>query len=167
MIVRKSQTADLDKILQIYSYAREQMKKNGNPSQWGDNRPSQAVIEKDIQEGNSYAIEDEGEICGVFSFIIGIEPTYEMIQEGQWKDDSPYGTIHRLASNGKEKGIFLVCLQYCEQCISNIRVDTHKDNLIMQHLLEKSGYEKCGIIFVEDGSPRIAYQKCTSNNYDV
>jgi RimJ/RimL family protein N-acetyltransferase len=61
---------------------------------------------------------------------------------------------------------FLVCLQYCEQRISNIRVDTHKDNLIMQHLLAKSGYEKCGIIFVEDGSPRIAYQKCTSKKYD-
>jgi RimJ/RimL family protein N-acetyltransferase len=43
--------------------------------------------------------------------------------------------------------------------IPNIRIDTHRDNAIMQHLLEKNGFVKCGIIYVEDGSPRIAYQK--------
>ena len=27
------------------------------------------------------------------------------------------------------------------------------------HLLEENGFTKCGIIHVEDGTPRIAYQK--------
>ena len=40
-----------------------------------------------------------------------------------------------------------------------VRADTHADNKIMQHLLEENGFTKCGIIHVEDGTPRIAYQK--------
>lgn len=159
MEIRKSQKEDLETILSIYIYARAQMKKNGNPSQWGDNRPSEAVIVRDIEDGNSYVMEKNGKICGVFSFIIGDEPTYRHIENGEWENNDRYGTIHRLAGNGTEKGVFQACFEYCESCLSNIRVDTHKDNLIMQHLLEKYGYEKCGTIYVEDGSPRIAYQK--------
>lgn len=159
MNIRKSQKSDLETIMQIYAYAREQMRQNGNPSQWGDNRPSESVVIQDIEAGNSYVLEKAGRIVGVFSFIIGTEPNYEIIENGCWKNDAPYGTVHRLASNGEEKGVFRHCFQYCEQHFPNIRVDTHKDNRIMQHLLEQARYEKCGIIYVEDGSPRIAYQK--------
>ena len=45
-----------------------------------------------------------------------------------------------------------------EHCQS-LRADTHADNKIMQHLLEKNGFTRCGIIHVADGSPRFAYQK--------
>ena len=38
-------------------------------------------------------------------------------------------------------------------------VDTHADNKVMQHLLESEGFTRCGIIHVEDGTPRIAYQR--------
>lgn len=159
MNIRKSKISDLEKILQIYAHAREQMKKNGNPTQWGDDWPEKWAIEKDIEDGNSYVAEHDGNICGVFAFIIGEEPTYRVIEGGHWRDDKPYGTIHRLASDGSMPGVFESCLRYCEQVFSNIRMDTHRDNHIMQHLLEKYGYEPCGTIYVEDGSARIAYQK--------
>ena len=159
MDIRKSTKSDLADILQIYAYAREQMRINGNPSQWGSNRPAREVIIKDIEDGNSYVIEDHGKICGVFSFIIGVEPTYHIIENGVWENEDPYGTIHRIAGNGTGKGVLEACLKYCEQQIPNIRIDTHSDNLIMQHLLHKFGYVKCGTIYVEDESPRIAYQK--------
>lgn len=29
----------------------------------------------------------------------------------------------------------------------------------MQQVFEKNGFERCGIIYVEDGSPRIGYQR--------
>jgi RimJ/RimL family protein N-acetyltransferase len=159
--VRKTKPEDLESVMRVYAYAREQMKKNGNPTQWGEDRPGENTIVSDIEAGNSYVVagEGDGEICGVFAFIIGDDPTYRKIENGAWKNDHTYGTIHRLASNGKEKGIFQACLQFCEQCIPDIRADTHQNNRIMQYLLEKAGYERCGIIFVEDGSPRIAYQK--------
>ncbi len=159
MNIRTSNMADLDRILQIYEYAREQMRQNGNPNQWKNNRPSKETVIWDIEHNHSYVIEANGRICGVFSFIIGEEPTYKTILEGNWKNTNTYGTIHRIASDGSVKGILKECLKYCESKISNIKIDTHQDNLIMQHLLEKNGFERCGIIFVEDGTTRIAYQK--------
>ena len=158
MEIRKAELIDVEKIKAIYQYARKQMKLNGNPTQWGDKHPEEAVMIEDIQSGNSYIIEEQGIICGVFAFIVGVEPTYQKI-DGAWKNEEQYGTIHRVASNGIVKGVLKKCLDYCEKRISNVRIDTHNDNKIMQHLLEKNGYEKCGIIYVADGSPRIAYQR--------
>ena len=150
MRIRKTQIEDIERVLQIYQYAREQMKVNGNPNQWGDNRPSRETIENDIIQRNSYVMEEDGKVHGVFVFIVGEEPTYQMIEQGGWLNDMPYGTIHRIASDGSVPGMLGECLNYCENIISNIRIDTHRDNKIMQHLIEKHGFQKCGIIYVED-----------------
>lgn len=159
MIIRHSGPNELEQICQIYACARDRMRKGGNPSQWGNNRPSVPVLVRDIQNGCSYVITEKDKLCGVFSLIIGTDPAYQVIQQGSWLNEAPYGTIHRLAGNGSVKGIFSACLSYCLSQIPNIRIDTHRDNLIMQHLLTKNGFTRCGIVHVEDGSERIAYQK--------
>ena len=82
------------------------------------------------------------------------------IEDGQWLDDTlPYGTVHRLASAGKHKGVASAVLDWSMEHCQSLRADTHADNKIMQHLLEKNGFTRCGIIHVADGSPRFAYQK--------
>lgn len=159
MIIRKAVPEDINTLLSIYEYAREEMRNSGNPDQWKHNYPPREMIESDIHNRNSYVITDNGEIGAVFVFVIGEDPSYERIEDGQWLNQETYGTIHRMAGNGKIKGVFQFCQQYCESVISNIRADTHACNHIMQHLLEKNGYQKCGRIYVADGSPRIAYQK--------
>ncbi len=161
MNIRKPDMSELDSILHIYAYAREQMKKNGNPSQWGNDKPEPKTIIQDIKRGNNYIVEAAGRICGVFALLFGEDPTYQMI-EGKWLNDKPYGAVHRVASDGSVKGILKECLDFCEKQAGNIRIDTHADNTIMQHLLEKYGYTECGIIYAEDNTPRIAYQKCTA-----
>ena len=158
MTVRRSKIEDIKSIMPIYDYAREQMANSGNPTQWIDGYPSQDIILNDIANDSSYIIESKGKIVGVFTFIIGIDPTYQKI-DGKWLDDAPYGTIHRLASDGTEKGIFIECLNFCKSKISNIRLDTHNDNKIMRHLLDKTGFTQCGFIIGRDGAQRIAYQK--------
>lgn len=160
MIIRKARPDDLDACMKIYAYAREAMRKSGNPSQWGDSRPAVETVQNDIACGNLYVIEDE-QILGVFAFIKGADPTYARIENGDWLNDEPYGTIHRIASSGVKKGVMKRALDYCEAQVGNVRVDTHKDNKIMQHILEKNGYNRTGIIYIADGSPRIAYQKVT------
>jgi RimJ/RimL family protein N-acetyltransferase len=40
-----------------------------------------------------------------------------------------------------------------------MRCDTHKDNKIMQHTLEKNGYKYCGVIYLDNGDARVAYEK--------
>lgn len=159
MTIKTAVMDELGEILEIYAFAREQMKNSGNKKQWGNNQPSLETIKEDIGKNQMYVIRDEDSICGVFSFIMGIDPTYQKIDDGAWLNDEPYGTIHRVASAGKRPGILPQVLQFCEDKIANIRIDTHEDNKIMQHILEREGYKKCGRIYVEDGSPRIAYQK--------
>ena len=157
MNIRKAEQKDLEKILEIYAYARDFMKRTGNPTQWGDEYPKEEMLRDDIEKGNLYVCEENDGIKGVFAFIAGIEPTYSYIEKGSWKNDEPYGTVHRIASCGEAK-IFGLCIDFCKSKIENVRIDTHFDNKIMQRLIERNGFEKCGVIYVEDGSPRIAYQ---------
>ena len=153
--IRHTGSNDLANVMRIYEHARAQMKTNGNSNQWRDACPPKTLIIDDIK--NSYVIGKGGVIFGVFAFIIGDDSTYQRI-EGEWKNNAPYGSIHRIANNGMMRGVFPACVKFCEAKIFNLRVDTHHDNKLMRHQIEKSGFEKCGIIYIEDGSSRIAYQ---------
>ena len=90
--------------------------------------------------------------------IPGEDPTYEVIQ-GAWLNDRPYCAVHRVASRGEVPGVATQILTWCLEFCGNVRIDTHDDNLPMQRVLEKNGFVHCGRIWIEDGSPRIAYQK--------
>ena len=50
-------------------------------------------------------------------------------------------------------------MNFCFSHDANIRIDTHKDNRIMQHNIEKHGFTYCGIIYLANGDERLAYQK--------
>lgn len=158
MQVRRAQTEDIGRLMEIYRYAKQYMKDSGNPTQWSDGYPQKEIIENDIRAGQCYVCEEGKELHGVFVLALGEEPTYHVIEGGAWKNEEPYGTIHRLASDGRYRGIFAQCLAFGRSKIKNLRADTHKDNKTMQHLLEKNGFERCGIIYVGDGTQRIAYQ---------
>ncbi len=160
MIIRTSTITDLPEILKTFAYAREQMRLTGNPTQWGNTSPAIDLILRDLETGYGHVIEENGEIVGVFSFIIGEDPAYREIWDGPgWPNNEPYGTIHRIASNGKAKGIFAACVTWCEQRMDNIRVDTHADNAPMQHLARKYGFQRCGVIRTTNGTLRTAFHK--------
>ena len=110
---------------------------------------------------------DDDAIVGVFYFDFGsdIEPTYRRIVDGNWADNSPYGVVHRIASSGTAKGVGAACINWAfEQC-GHMRIDTHGDNVVMQHLLEKLGFERRGTIYVEeDNYPRLAYEKTSEKS---
>ena len=153
--IRKSKIDDLDRILEIYEIARDFMKKSGNSTQWGDSYPDRALVKEDIENEISYVAENAGNICAVFVFYIGKEQSYEnFIVE---KND--YGIIHRVASDGSMKGVVSEAYNFVKNEISNIKIDTHKNNISMQTALAKLGFRKCGIIYPEYGGERILYQK--------
>ena len=164
MKIRQSAEKDIERIMELYSYARKYMAEHGNPNQWGPtNWPPEDLIRNDIRSKNSYVcLNDEGEVIGTFFFTDGedIEPTYKNITEGSWLDDSSYGVIHRLAGDGSEKGIGAFCINWAfEQC-GHIRIDTHGENTVMQNLVKKLGFVRCGTIYVEqDEYPRLAFEK--------
>lgn len=158
-MIRLATYNDLNEILNIYSYARAFMSEKGNPTQWAEDYPPLSLLKKDIEQSQLFVIEENNAICCVFAFIIGVDSTYLNIKNGGWLSDKEYGTIHRIASNGKVKGCFNQVVGFCEDKIHHLRIDTHKDNKIMQHLILKNNFKKCGIIYVHNGSERIAYEK--------
>ena len=105
MTIRPTTYADINTLLTIFAHAKRQMAADGNPTQWSDNYPTRQQLEEDIQRGVSYILEHNGVTHGTFVFIIGEDPTYQHIENGRWLDENrPYGTIHRIASDGRYKG---------------------------------------------------------------
>ena len=164
MMIRKSELEDLGRIMDIYEHARGFMASHGNPNQWNPTHwPPEALIRSDILKGSSYVCEsDDGLVIGTFCFIHGkdIEPAYRKISDGAWIDESSYGVVHRLASDGSEKGIGIFCLNWAYEQCGHLRIDTHGDNKVMQNIARKLGFVHCGTIYVaEDDFPRLAYEK--------
>lgn len=158
-MIRKAIESDLLEIKSIIDKARELMKSSGNINQWVDGYPSIDVLLSDIRSGNAYLLLRENKAVAYFTMVDGPDPTYNLITKGSWLNDNSYGVLHRIASNGEVKGVFKEILLYASEHYSNIRIDTHHDNKIMQRLLEQNEFVYCGIIFLADGSPRLAYQR--------
>lgn len=157
MKIRLTKIEDLPEIMVIYDLARQFMKDQGNPTQWDGGYPSHDLIEDDIATGQSFVVEKAGQIVGTFAFIIGEDPTYQIIEKGNWRFTESYGTIHRIASNGQIRGLSRQVFDFCLQQIAYLRIDTHADNKSMQAAILNYGFKECGIIYVADGSPRLAY----------
>lgn len=158
--IRKAKWQDLPRIEAIYAYARNFMEETGNPHQWGKTTPATSQLEDDIRKGDLYVLISENVIHGVFYFYIGEDPTYGVIEDGQWRSDTPYGTIHRIAGDGSG-GILAAAVAFGKTKINHIRIDTHHDNKIMQKAVAKQGFRRSGIIYLANGDPRIAYDLLT------
>ena len=153
--------------MQVMDAAKIIMRQSGNMYQWGEGYPSEAVIMSDIEKDGGFVIEEDdgedqssGNVVGYFAFLPSPEPTYQKIYDGNWLDDEkPYHVIHRIASLPDAHGIFSSIMNFCFARESNILIDTHRDNTIMQHNIEKHGFAYCGIIYLASGDERLAYQK--------
>ncbi|OON84879.1 N-acetyltransferase [Oribacterium sp. C9] len=157
MKIRKASIDDLNAIMDIYHYAQDMMAETGNASQWGHSYPTEDIIKTDIDNGCCHVICGNDKVHAVFAIITDGEPDYDIIEKGSWLNDNSYIAVHRVASDGKMHGIVKLIMNYCKEISADIRIDTHHDNKIMQGQLEKNGFVKCGVIYVRDGSPRIAY----------
>lgn len=160
MQVTTAKPEHLSAIMQIIDAARDIMRANGNHTQWINGYPDAETILQDIRSGHGFICKSSGEIAGYFCFLKGDnpEPNYNIIEDGKWLNDAPYGVIHRLASTGKVKGVAKACFDYCFSLTNNIKVDTNHNNIPMQNFFKKYGFSYCGIIYVNDGSPRDAFQ---------
>ena len=149
------------------------MRADGNHSQWSaPGFPDDSLLLRDIACGGGFVIESvipssgssvipseaKESIVAYFALLPSPEPTYDVI-EGAWLTDEPYGVIHRMASYPEIHGIFSTVINYAASRYAHLRIDTHRDNRIMQHLIEKHGFTYCGIIRLEDGTERLAYER--------
>lgn len=157
MQIRLATEKDIPKMREIFDYGREVQLQTGNLKQWAPGYPEKELILADMDEKAAHVcINDQDEIVAVLSVFTAPDPTYSEI-EGSWLNDAPYVTIHRIATNGKEKGVGQYCLKWVQNQSDNVRIDTHKDNQPMKHVLTKLGFEYCGVIYLADGDARDAY----------
>ncbi len=159
--IRIAKASDLAAIMSVLEAAKGIMRANGNMNQWVNGYPSEEVIADDIAKGHGFVVtENEGTIVGYFAFIPSPEPTYAQIYDGEWLEDTlPYHVVHRIGSRPEVHGVFRAIMDWCFRQDRNIRIDTHRDNRIMQHVITKYGFSYCGIIYLASGDERLAYQK--------
>ena len=143
--IRKAVMDDLPLVMKLIQQGREKMIASGNPNQWSAAHPSRKKITQDIVQGYSYLLCEDG-------------PTYSYIEGGSWIDDRPYHVIHRVASADGIHGVMADIIGYCSSFASSIRIDTHADNRSMQAALSRLGFVYCGVIYLENGDSRQAYQ---------
>lgn len=161
--IRHAQPEDLPRIMQIYAQARTFMAEHGNPRQWGaTNWPPEELVAQDIHDGHCYVCDSGASTVGVFYYDYGqdIDPSYRHIEGGHWLGDSTYGVVHRIASDGSCHGVGSFCIGWAFDQCGHLRIDTHPDNTVMQNLLAKLGFARCGIIHAPNSdAPLLAYEK--------
>ncbi|MBQ7332787.1 MAG: GNAT family N-acetyltransferase [Clostridia bacterium] len=168
MKIRKSTFSDLPEIMSIFAQARKTIAALGI-NQWQNGYPEEEIISADIEKGESYAVEIGGRAVGTFVMILSGEPTYDKIYDGAWKSGNgnrSYLAIHRVAISvsSRGSGISGEIIKYAEKFASenqknSIRIDTHEGNVVMRRMLEKQGFSYCGVIYLESGEARVAYEK--------
>lgn len=156
--IRKAVECDLARVLNVYESARAFMQQHGNAKQWSGGYPQRPLLESDISKERLYVCLLDNIICGAFVFFVGDDPIYARIYDGSWLCDGSYGVIHRIAMEKSSLGAGGSCVDYCKSLCTSLRVDTHADNLPMQSFLQKNGFKYCGIIHLENGDSRKAYQ---------
>ena len=165
MVIRPATPADIPALRPVFEAAKGIMRADGNHDQWSaPGFPDDSLLLRDIARGGGFVIESvipseaKESIVAYFALLPSPEPTYDYI-DGAWLTDEPYGVIHRMASYPEVHGIFSTIIDYATSRFAHLRIDTHRDNHIMQHLIEKHGFTYCGIIWLEDGTERLAYER--------
>lgn len=158
MQIRPAQISDIPAIIRVFDAARNYMCSHGNPHQWPGEYPGEIEVKRDLAHGSAFVCLDAAqEVCGYMDFEEGPDPSYHYI-EGAWLDEGPYHVIHRIAALSQGTGIGSFLLDWACAHAQIIRIDTHRDNYPMQRLLKSRGFRKCGVIYLETGDARFAFE---------
>lgn len=165
MEFRQANISDLDQIVEIIELSKKYLKET-KVDQWQDGYPAKEDLRRDIESGNSYVLTNKDESVATTVISLDGESTYNSIFNGEWITNEEYIVMHRVAVHDryKGKGIFKELIKEAENLALNkgifsIKIDTHRDNISMQKAVLKNDFKKCGIIYLEDGSERIAFEK--------
>jgi len=166
MLFRLAKNKDIDNIMRIIGEAQTALRAL-NIDQWQNGYPAVGDIQKDIDAQSGYVLEDEtGEIVGYTAVFIDFEPTYDKIFDGAWLSIDRFVVAHRMAVKQSEKRKGIAEILFAEiihiaknQGITSFKFDTHEGNIPMRNLAKKLGFVYCGIILLNSGAKRMAFEK--------
>lgn len=165
--LRQATLDDLPKVIDIIEGAKETLRDRG-VDQWQAGYPNNDILKQDIQEDISYVLILDGEVVGTAALQQGYDKNYQDMTSGSWSDKSEvtYSVIHRIAVEPGHQGQHLSAALIQQLFTmshylgySDVRIDTHPDNLVMQHVITSNGFVEQGTITMdEDHGIRKAYQ---------
>ena len=172
MLIRATTPADVPAVMTIIEEARRTIASLGI-DQWQNGSPNEAMILADVKAGQSRVVLVDGEVVGTFALIENGEPVYAAIEDGTWQTPDrdaagewSYLAIHRVAISVSHRGsgISTAVIRHAEDIArtlgrTSLRIDTHEGNVVMRRMLERHGFVPCGTIHLENGDPRVAYEK--------
>ena len=165
MKFQKAQYTDIEDIMQIIKDGQIAISKL-NIAQWQNGYPSKEIIENDIKQNFGYVLLKNDEIVGYTAVVFNNETTYNKIEGGKWLSNEEFVVAHRLAIKEiyKKQGIATILLHEIAnlaltQNIQSFKIDTHEGNILMLKLLKKCGFQYCGIIYLENGDKRLAFER--------
>ena len=134
--------------------------------QWADNNPNEQTLAADIAAGKGYLLCQADTPIGYVYIDLTGEPAYDHLTDGAWSTDAPYAAVHRVAfgesarGKGASRPLF-ACIKalVAEHGLGVIRIDTHRDNKLMQHVLAREGFVYRGVVYYGTAE-RIAYELC-------
>lgn len=166
LVLRRAVPEDIPAVTALYDAAKRSLFERG-VDQWQDGYPNEETALADIERGVGYVAEAEGVIIATAAIYVGHEPTYDRIYGGAWGSDSRIcGLIHRIAvlPQARRRGAASAMMELCarltkEAGLTVLRCDTHRDNRPMRRTLERNGYVLRGVIRLESGAERVAYER--------
>lgn len=166
-MLRKANSTEIEEIMSVIEDGKEFLKQQGI-NQWQHGSPGRSDVENDIKQETSYVYELDGEIVGT-AMLNTYDADYEKYLT-IWTKCNNYLVIHRLAvkKEYRSQGIghkFMndIILFAKENSVEYIRIDTHKDNVIMRKYLSKNNFKELDEIKLSmknslDDKERITYE---------
>lgn len=163
--VRPGVVADIPAIMQVIQDAK-QFLAGQNIDQWQGAYPNQAAVEADIAAGTNRVLVVANQVVGIASLIPGPDPFYDYIEGVGWHGTNDYYAIHRFAIGDAGRQMHLsrplmtaLLSELYARGVRDVRVDTHPDNQIMQHVVTSNGFVRTGTVYLDEPVPeRYAYQ---------
>ncbi len=163
MEIERAKIENLETIMSLYSEGRKIMRSCGNTEQWPEGYPDRKSTEEKIRKNSIYLVRgDDGIVHGTFYMAKEQDPSYSVIVNGSWEHDDEYIVIHRVAQDGNLHGMLEFIISRAAALCPYIRIDTHRDNVIMRHLLARCGFRESGTVFLENGDERLAFERMFS-----
>lgn len=145
--------------------------------QWQDGTgPDVDLVTEDVERGWGRVFLVDGQVAATAALIDEPEPNYAHMLEGAWRvlegeaapaGASSYATIHRVAVAPAFRGMHVAQRFYARlveearaRGFAEIRVDTHADNVRMQHVIASAGFTRAGTVCMDgnEADQRWAYQ---------
>lgn len=146
--------------------------------QWQDGAgPDVDLVTSDVARGWGRVFLIGGQVAATAALIDESEPAYDQVIEGAWQTSgdaatpagatSPYATIHRVAVAPAFRGMHVAQRFYARlieearaRGFAEIRVDTHADNVRMQHVIASAGFARACTVLIGNNPKdlRWAYQ---------